>query len=325
MNFPVTINDLPPPPTGLNGFPWTEGSPLLPTTMPDGSPWLKVSIITPSYKQAQFLEETIRSVLMQGYPNLEYIIIDGGSTDGSVGIIKKYEPWLAYWVSERDRGHANAVNKAWSKCTGDIWAWLNSDDVYYPGALAKAIPMFRQVPDAKVVYGSAMFTNQEGAPLQLYQAKPLLPGMERLKLWKGWSLPQPSAFFDSRLIEKYGPLDETLRYSFDAEWFLRVSFHEKFVCIPDILATYRWHAESKTGVAYSNKDVFELDNRRILRRYALLRDPRSWSLYFAEPGNRLRVLMHMKYLSLQAFVRRIYGGTRRRAKMYGNKIRGSAP
>lgn len=293
--------------------------------MPDGSPWLKVSIVTPSYKQAQYLEETIRSVLLQGYPNLEYIIMDGGSTDGSVDIIKKYAPWLAYWVSERDRGHANALNKAWSKMTGDIWAWLNSDDVYYPGTLAKVIPIFRQVPDAALVYGSAMFTNKDSAPVNLYPAKPLPPGLERLKLWKGWALPQPSAFFDSHLVAKYGPLDETLYYSFDAEWFLRVSFHEKFVCIPDTLATYRWHTASKTGVQYSNKNEFEVDNRRILARYAPLPNPRAWALYLEQPAEQLRASVRVNYLRAHAFLRRIYGGARRRAKAYSNKPRGTAP
>ncbi len=318
----IDVNDLPPPPAGRAGFPWTEGSPPLPPTMPNGAAWLKVSIVTPSFRQAQYLEETIRSVLLQGYPNLEYIIIDGGSTDGSVEIIRKYEKWLAYWVSEKDKGHANALNKAWGKCTGEIWGWLNSDDVYMPGALATVIPHFAQAPDVKLVYGSAMFTNQNGEPIQIYQGKPLAPGLERLKLWKGWPLPQPSAFFARELVARYGGLDETLYYSFDAEWFLRVAQREKFICLDAVLATYRFHTQSKTGVSYANKELFEIDNRKIMARYAPLYSPKSWGLYWAYAAEQLGPVVRSRYWRLHALVRRIYGGTRRRVREYGGKLRG---
>ena len=111
-----TLKELPPSEAGKTGWPWTEESPQLPDNMPDGSPCPKISIVTPSLNQGQFIEETIRSVLLQGYPNLEYIIIDGGSTDGSVDIIKKYEKWLAYWITEPDRDQGHAINKGFESC-----------------------------------------------------------------------------------------------------------------------------------------------------------------------------------------------------------------
>lgn len=124
-----TLAELPPPPPDKTGWPWTEETASLPETMPDGSPWPRISIVTPSYNQGQFIEETIRSALLQGYPNLEYIIIDGGSTDNSVEIIKKYESWLAYWVSEKDRGVYDAMNKAIKYATGDWLYFLGADDI----------------------------------------------------------------------------------------------------------------------------------------------------------------------------------------------------
>src|SRR5579885_3553995 len=129
-----TLAELPPPPAGKTGWPWTIETPALPASRADGSPWPRISIVTPSYNQGQFIEETIRSVLLQGYPDLEYIVIDGGSTDQSVEIIRKYERWLTYWVSEKDRGQAHAINKGFSSVTGELFNWINSDDLSYRSA-----------------------------------------------------------------------------------------------------------------------------------------------------------------------------------------------
>jgi glycosyltransferase involved in cell wall biosynthesis len=111
---------------------WRENKIQFPELMPNGKPWPKISIVTPSYNQGKYIEETIRSVIMQGYPNLEYIVIDGGSTDNTVEIIKKYQNNISYWVSEKDKGQTHAINKGFEKATGDIVAYLNSDDVYMP-------------------------------------------------------------------------------------------------------------------------------------------------------------------------------------------------
>ncbi len=151
---------LPAAPPGKAGWPWTAEGPSLLQTMPDGAPWPRISIVTPSFNQGQFIEETIRSVLLQGYADLEYIVIDGGSTDGSVGIIKKYKRWLTYWVSEPDRGQSHAINKGFARATGGVLAWLNSDDLYAPGALRK-VGMLLAGEENALLAGSAIRTRGE--------------------------------------------------------------------------------------------------------------------------------------------------------------------
>jgi glycosyltransferase involved in cell wall biosynthesis len=126
---------------------------------------MRVTVVTPSYNQAQFLEETIRSVLLQGYPNLEYIIIDGGSTDGSVEIIRKYEKHLSDWVSEPDRGQSHAINKGFARATGEYIAWLNSDDVYEPGIIANAVAWFAEHPECDMIYSDCALVDEAGEPM----------------------------------------------------------------------------------------------------------------------------------------------------------------
>src|SRR5437588_6081454 len=150
-----TLAKLPSPLTDKTGWPWTIETPPLPVVRPDGSCWPRISIVTPSYNQGQFIEETIRSVLLQGYPDLEYIIIDGGSQDESVEIIKKYEPWLTYWVSEQDRGQSHAINKGFDRSTGLILGWLNSDDVLLPNALATVAVAMPRPEEPVVIAGKA--------------------------------------------------------------------------------------------------------------------------------------------------------------------------
>src|SRR5438270_3751687 len=141
MKFP-TLAELPPP-AGKTGWPWTEETPALPPARPDGSAWPRISIVTPSYNQGEFIEETIRSVLLQGYPDLEYFVLDGGSTDASTGVIGKYERWLTWWLSERDAGQADAINNGLQKSSGELFNWINSDDALLPGALFRLAVAYR--------------------------------------------------------------------------------------------------------------------------------------------------------------------------------------
>jgi glycosyltransferase involved in cell wall biosynthesis len=162
MHYP-NLSELPPPPAGKTGWPWTQESKLLPEQMPDGSKWPQISIVTPNYNCGRFLEETIRSVLLQGYPNLEYIVIDGGSTDNSVEIIKKYEPWLTYWVSEPDKGQVDAINKGLQRVTGQWFNWLNGDDILLSGSLKTLATISNLQPEANWITGTGLFLSTEGA------------------------------------------------------------------------------------------------------------------------------------------------------------------
>lgn len=149
----ILINDLPNPPEGKIGWPWNEPSAIFPTTMGNSSDLPKISIVTPSYNQGEFIEETIRSVLLQGYPNLEYIIVDGGSTDNTVDIIKKYDDYISYWVSEPDNGQSHALNKGFSKATGDLIGWQNSDDYYSREAFKRVAEASKIYQDTDIFYG----------------------------------------------------------------------------------------------------------------------------------------------------------------------------
>ncbi len=153
------LRELPPPPPGKTGWPWTEASPDLPDMTQDGRPWPRVSIVTPSYNQGLLIEKTIRSVLLQGYPNLEYIIIDGGSTDGTVQVIREYSPWLTYSVSEPHKGQSAVINRGFLHSTADILGWLNSDDHYMPGAIQKIAEASLEDLEAHVFVGLGRVIN----------------------------------------------------------------------------------------------------------------------------------------------------------------------
>lgn len=205
-----------------------------------------VSIVTPSFNQARFLEETIRSVLSQDYPHIEYIVVDGGSTDGSLEIIQRYQDRLAAWVSEPDQGQTDAINKGFALAHGDILAWLNSDDTYEPWAVAEAVAFFQSHPEVGLVYGDANFVNETGQVIGRFPAAQT----SYMKLRRGYvHIPQQAAFFRSRLWKEVGPLDPSFYFAMDYDLWVRLAAKAPLVYVPRVWANFRLHGNAKTILA----------------------------------------------------------------------------
>ena len=204
----------------------------------------RITVITPSFNQAAYLERTICSVLDQGYPNLEYIVIDGGSTDGSVDIIRRYANILAYWVSEPDRGQTDAINKGLQRATGEWVAWQNSDDTYYAGAFDSLATAAKKFPGAELIIGNMMLIDSQDR--QLWDMRYVTPSYNAL-LAEGMVLTNQAAFWRRSVHERIGMLDDNLHYSFDYEWFLRLTKHAKGIHVNRFWGALRLHGETKTS------------------------------------------------------------------------------
>ena len=221
--------------------------------------WPRISIITPSFNQAAFLERTILSVLEQDYPNLEYIVIDGGSSDGSVDIIRKYENRLAFWVSEPDQGQAHAINKGLRRATGDWVGWQNSDDVFYPGAFIRVAQAAKKSPRAELIIGDIQLIDEMDKVIR--ELKYVRPTYESL-LAEGMVLTNQASFWRRTLHARIGWLTESLHYGFDYEWFLRVLREtNRAVHVPQCLGALRYHDATKTS---RSQALFDAEDRGIL-------------------------------------------------------------
>ncbi len=211
--------------------------------------WPKISIVTPSFNQAQFLERTILSVLNQNYPNLEYIVMDGGSTDGSVEIIKKYEKRLAYWVSEKDGGQADAIGKGFRRSTGQILAFFNSDDVYLPGTLLRVGRAFREDPSVGLVYGNMCLIDENDRIIGERRLTPFVPYLSRLgMLYGGFGIYQPAAFWTKTLYDQVGGVAAEFKFAMDTDLLLRLALTgAKFRFLREYFTAFRMHSNSKTS------------------------------------------------------------------------------
>lgn len=202
-----------------------------------------VSIVTPSYNQSHFLEETIQSVISQDYENLEYIIVDGGSTDGSVDIIRKYTDKVAWWVSEPDRGQTDAINKGFEKANGEILAWLNSDDTYMPGAISEAVSYLQHHPNTGMVYGDTNLMDEDGQVIGKFPARQTDYSLLR----RGYvHIPQQSSFFRTNLWQLVGPLDTSFYFAMDYDLWVRLAKISRLEYYPHLWANFRLHGDAKS-------------------------------------------------------------------------------
>ncbi len=281
----------------------------------------RITVVTPSYNQGQYLEATIRSVLSQNYPNLEYIVIDGGSTDNSTAVIQKYADHLAYWVSEKDRGQTHAINKGFQRGTGDVMGWLNSDDILLPGALHAIGRAFAQDSTLKVVSGFRHFIDS-GGRLMNYWIRGL-PTAYHLR--RRCILPQETVYWRREVWEKLGPLDENFRFCMDYDYWLRMlDAGYSISLLPYYIGGFRQHEQAKSstirevyrkelnslyqrsGVGSSEEEVTARMGKLWDWRYNLIRDLCHQPL-FKNPRVALRILQFLELPVLSWPVLAAYG------------------
>ncbi len=209
---------------------------------PSSRDWPAVSIVTPSFNQARFLDRTIQSVLGQDYPHIDYVVIDGGSTDGSVDILRRYGDRLR-WRSGPDRGQSDAINRGFAGCDGTIHAYLNSDDVLRPGAIRTVVEHFRRHPDWDLVYGKALHIDADDQVLGDYPTA----AFDRARLLENCFICQPAAFWRAGLARRVGPFDAAMHYAMDLDYWLRAAnAGGRLAHVPEVLACSRVYAETKT-------------------------------------------------------------------------------
>ncbi|MBB4062108.1 glycosyltransferase family 2 protein [Salinibacter ruber] len=250
---------IPSPSRESEGWPWTERGKPVPETHPDGDSWPKISVVTPSYNQGAFIEQTIRSVLLQGYPNLEYIVIDGGSDDESVEIIRKYEDWIDYWVSEADRGQSHAINKGFAQASGDIYAWLNSDDYYLPDTLRLFGEAVNESPEAVLWAGACLEVDPDGEPRQHLPPRNLDTSDLQRAVADWWEVAffhQPASCMSAEAFHRVGEVDEELRFAMDVDLWIRLANEGDFIALEDTVA----HANMHEGIkSWTDQDLREAE------------------------------------------------------------------
>ena len=262
-----TLSELPNPPIGLTGWPWTVEGARVPDSMEDGTRWPLISIVTPSYNQGEYLEATIRSILLQGYPNLEYVVMDGGSTDDSLAIIRKYSPWLAHWESGPDGGQYAAVQKGFEHSGGDIMAWLNSDDMYFQWTLHRVAELFSAF--ARVRWLSTAMPCQIVAEDGLFTFQQIPDYSRRAFYSQNFTgrtpfITQEACFWRKDLWnETNARFDQTLNYAGDLDLWARFWQKTNLYTVNIPLGMFRYHAGQKTVFM----ELYKQEARSVLRNY----------------------------------------------------------
>lgn len=228
--------------------------------------WPRITLVTPSFNQGRFLEETIRSVLDQAYPNLEYMVFDGGSDDGSIGLLERYSGRLAHWESQRDQGQSHAIEKGMARATGEIVNWLNSDDLLLPGSLHRVAAVYRETGADLFVGEDDHFVENPANSIRRFRPSGYeFPGC--LRFWTGeFRYHQPCTFFTLEIYQKVGGIDRSLRYLMDYDLYCRMLAERgvRVVCVPEAISAFRLHPGSKTERA---KADFLKEQRDVSRRY----------------------------------------------------------
>lgn len=290
---PPRLTDLPPAPPDKTGWPWTVETAPLPPTLPDGRPWPRISIVSPNYNYAHYFEETLRSVLLQGYPDLEYIVIDDGSTDDSVALIERYAPWLAFWRTRPNCGQSCSINEGFAQATGAIWGWLNSDDLFYPGALA-LVARELACRERTVLVGASTMTD---GPHTLHgrddRRRPDWPQIA----YDGRTFPQPSTFWTADLWPVAGPLRTELRYTMDYDLWLRmVPQARELRFSAELLSIQRQHENmmSLRAVRQGETDPVNKEKAYAALHAARLRGESRSTWLRRALGRRLRIALYKR-------------------------------
>jgi len=260
MNHPAHPVQLPPSlsPRG-DGWPWTGPVGTRPADLADRADWPRITIVTPSFNQGRFIEETLRSVHMQGYPNLEHIVMDGGSTDYSVDVIRNYAPCLVHWQSGKDGGQSDAINTGMAMATGDVCAWLNSDDVLTADALWRVGDYFADHPACRWLAGAGRLDFVDEGRSGVMQSR-VIGRHGFLDFWRfgdGSYVMQPSAFWRRDLWRDVGGLDPALHYAMDYDLWLRFAERTALHTIDTVLSAAKRHGDCKT-IAGRDKQILEM-------------------------------------------------------------------
>ena len=275
---------LPDPQFRKTGWPWTQSTNPAIYNKLKNLP--KISIVTPSYNQAEFLEETIRSVLLQNYPNLEFIIIDGGSTDGTLKIIKKYERWITYWVSEPDRGQSHAINKGFEVAAGDLVGWQNSDDIYLEKAFYEMVKKYNE-KKADIYFGHLSVIDGNSQYLRGYYFPPFALGE---LVYYGINFANQSMFFPLRAVKNF-KIDEELHYAMDRGFIFQLAINGfTFQHINKKLGCFRMHEDAKTVVA-GWKGIAEWEQSYLKGGFDIRK--KDWRFYFIRTIYQLRKYFYL--------------------------------